>query len=90
MGKQYFNTSKLKNMNATIEKLREILSSTPAKGAAFEIKENESMREQGIDSLDLMDFYLNIEEAFNIQIPDEDVEKLKSLVDFEKYINQKV
>ncbi|MCK4921646.1 MAG: hypothetical protein KAS71_11410 [Bacteroidales bacterium] len=77
-------------MEATVEKLREILSQTSAKNAAFEIDETGSMREQGIDSLDLMDLYLNIEDTFNIQIPDEDVNKLSSLKDFEIYVNNKL
>ncbi len=86
----YYSEIIKKRMKATVEKLREILSQTSAKNAANEINETDSMREQGIDSLDLMDFYLNIEETYNIQIPDEDVEKLKSLNDFETYVNSKL
>lgn len=79
-----------KSMKATVEQLREILSKTSARNAAFEIDETGSMREQGIDSLDLMDLYLNIEDTFNIQIPDDDINKLKSLKDFETYVNNKL
>lgn len=77
-------------MKATVEKLREILAETSAKNAAYEINDYEPMRKQGIDSLDLMDLYLNIEETFNVEIPDEDVEKLKSLKDFVEFINSKL
>ena len=33
--------------------------------------------ELGVDSVDLMEFIINLEEAFDIEIPDEDMDNLK-------------
>ncbi|MFT4753484.1 MAG: acyl carrier protein [Salibacteraceae bacterium] len=76
-------------MTVTIEKLREILEKT-SNNLANEINVGDSMREQGVDSLDLMDFYLNLEDEYNVQIPDQDIEKLSSLNDFQAYIQNKI
>ena len=77
-------------MEISVKEIRDVLSKTSAKELAFLINENDSMREQGIDSLDLMDLYLNIEDKYGIQIPDADVAKLKSLKDFVDYVNSKI
>lgn len=76
-------------MAATIEKLREILAMT-SNDLAFEVNDSDSLHSQGVDSLDLMDFYLNIEDEYGIQIPDTDVDGLHSLQDFVKYVNVKL
>jgi acyl carrier protein len=76
-------------MAATIEKLREILAMT-SNDLAFEVNDSDSLHSQGVDSLDLMDFYLNIEDEYGIQIPDTDVDGLHSLQDFLKYVNGKL
>ena len=39
------------------------------------------------DSLDIVEFVMNIEEEFNIQIPDEDAEKLLTVENVVKYIS---
>lgn len=74
-------------MKATIENLKELLSKTSVKNLAFELDINESLKKQGVDSLDLLDFYLSIEESYGFQIPDQDIDKLNTLVDYENYIN---
>lgn len=76
-------------MATTIEKLREILALT-SNDLAFEVNETESLHDQGVDSLDLMDFYLNIEDEYGIQIPDSDVDSLHTLQDFVTYVNGKL
>ena len=40
----------------------------------------------GADSLDLVDLLMSIEDEFNIEVPDEDVEKVKTVGDLVKYI----
>jgi acyl carrier protein len=40
----------------------------------------------GADSLDIVEIVMAIEEAFNIEIPDEDVEKILSVKDAIEYI----
>ena len=40
----------------------------------------------GADSLDLVDLVMSLEEEFDVEIPDEQVENLKTVVDIVKYI----
>ena len=44
----------------------------------------------GADSLDVVDLVMSIEENFDIEIPDEDVENIKTGGDIVKYIEAKV
>ena len=44
----------------------------------------------GADSLDVVDLVMSIEENFDIEIPDEDVENIKTVGDIVKYIEAKV
>ena len=44
----------------------------------------------GADSLDTVELIMALEEEFNIEIPDEDAEKMKTVGDVIKYIEEKV
>jgi acyl carrier protein len=44
----------------------------------------------GADSLDIVELVMEFEKEFNIDIPDEDAEKLKTVGDAMAYLNQKV
>ena len=44
----------------------------------------------GADSLDVVDLVMSIEEEFDIEIPDEAVEGIKTVGDIVKYIENKV
>jgi acyl carrier protein len=43
----------------------------------------------GTDSLDVVDLVMSIEESFDIEIPDEEVEGIKTVGDIVKYIESK-
>lgn len=43
----------------------------------------------GADSLDVVELVLGLEEEFNIQIPDEDAERIKTVGEAVKYIDEK-
>lgn len=43
----------------------------------------------GADSLDVVDLVMSIEENFDVEIPDEDVENIKTVGDIVKYIESK-
>ena len=43
----------------------------------------------GADSLDIVELVMAMEEEFDLEIPDEDAEKLKSVQDVFKYIETK-
>jgi acyl carrier protein len=44
----------------------------------------------GADSLDIVELVMEFEKEFNIDIPDEDAEKLRTVGDAIAYLNQKV
>lgn len=44
----------------------------------------------GADSLDVVDLVMSIEEIFDVEIPDEEVENIKTVGDIVKYIENKV
>ncbi|EAK0771415.1 acyl carrier protein [Campylobacter lari] len=50
---------------------------------------NKPLKDQGIDSLDMANLFLNLQEKYNIEIPMEDVEKLASIESIMQYINLK-
>ena len=53
------------------------------------ITENSSfLVDLGADSLDIADLILAFEEEFNSEIPDEDVEKIKTVGDMIKYLDK--
>jgi acyl carrier protein len=44
----------------------------------------------GADSLDVVEMVMSIEEAFDIEVPDEDVEELRTVSDVERYVTRAV
>ena len=44
----------------------------------------------GADSLDVVDLVMSLEEEFNIEIPDEEVENIKTVGDIVKFIEEKL
>lgn len=53
------------------------------------ITENSSFIDDlGADSLDIVELIMAFEEEFDIEIPDEDAEKMKTVGDSVKYLNK--
>ena len=44
----------------------------------------------GADSLDVVELVMSLEEAFDIEVPDEDVEERRTVGDVERYVIQAV
>ena len=44
----------------------------------------------GADSLDVVELVMAIEETFDIEIPDEDAEAMRTIGDVEKYVSERV
>lgn len=55
-----------------------------------EIKECTTFEDLGIDSLEIFEIIMALEDEFNIEIPNEDVESIKNIADIIKYIQSKV
>jgi len=58
---------------------------------ASKITENASfINDLGADSLDTVELIMELENRFNIQIPDEDQEKIQTVGDAIKYVESKI
>jgi acyl carrier protein len=44
----------------------------------------------GADSLDVVEMVMSLEEAFDIEVPDKDVEELRTVADVERYVTRAV
>lgn len=51
-------------------------------------RDSELVNDLGADSLDLVDLVMSIEDEFAIEVPDEAVEKLKTVDDAVRYIEE--
>lgn len=73
-----------------LKRLEEIIKvQDPAK--ALLISEKTSLKDDlGVDSIELMEFVINVEDAFSISIPDEDVETLMTIGDLIDYLHKKL
>ena len=70
-----------------IEKVRDLISSSLGVSAE-EVEANSSFIDDlGADSLDIVDLVIAIEKEFDIEIPDEDAEKITTVQDAIDYIN---
>jgi acyl carrier protein len=71
------------------EKVREIISKQLGVNAAEVVPEASFVEDLGADSLDTVELVMAFEEAFGIEIPDEDAEKIAKVRDAIEYINNK-
>ena len=53
-------------------------------------EDSEVIDDLGADSLDIVDLVMTLEEEFDTEIPDEDIENLKTVGDIVKYIEARV
>ena len=52
--------------------------------------ESQIVDDLGADSLDVVELIMRLEEKFDVEIPDEDAEKIQSVGDAVKFIDQKL
>jgi len=71
------------------EKVKEIISKQLGVNASEVTPEASFVEDLGADSLDTVELVMAFEEAFNIEIPDEDAEKITKVKDAIAYINTK-
>ena len=71
------------------EKVKEIISKQLGVNSAEVTPEASFVEDLGADSLDTVELVMALEEAFNIEIPDEDAEKITKVKDAIAYINSK-
>lgn len=77
-------------MKATIDNVKEVIAEAEVLGDVSDMKNDLPLSEQGIDSLDVVNVYLLLEEKFGVKIPDEDLGKVQTIDDIIEYINTKL
>lgn len=71
------------------EKIRDILVDQLDVEADAVTLESSITDDLGADSLDVVDMVMSFEEEFDVEIPDEEIEKMKTVGDIVKYIESK-
>lgn len=74
----------------TVDQILEAIKSTKVIQNVEKLKHDVALTEQGVDSLDLSNMLLGMEDAFDIEIPDEDIDALLTINDILEYVNGKV
>jgi acyl carrier protein len=80
-------------MKATIKSIKNTIVETDVLDDVSNIdniKSDVLLSEQGIDSLDIVNVYLSLEEKFGIKIPDEDLDRVQTIGAIVEYINNKM
>jgi acyl carrier protein len=70
-------------------KVKDIIVAKLGVDAAQITNEASFTNDLGADSLDTVELVMEFEKAFNIQIPDEDAEKISTVGDVVKYLSSK-
>jgi len=71
------------------EKVKQVVIDKLGVNADQVVPEANFVEDLGADSLDTVELVMAFEDEFNIEIPDEDAEKIKSVGDAIKYLESK-
>ena len=75
-------------MSATEEKVKEIITKQMGVKAEQITKETSFINDLGADSLDTVELIMEFEDAFDMNIPDGEAEKIRTVGDAIKYIEE--
>jgi acyl carrier protein len=75
-------------MNVTKEEILAIVENVGVSVDISTIKVDVPFKQAGIDSLEMMNVFLGIEEKFGIQIPDEDIADLNTIENIVSYLQK--
>ncbi|HHT9139066.1 MAG TPA: acyl carrier protein [Candidatus Wunengus sp. YC60] len=75
-------------MSSTEEKVKEIIIKQMGVKADQITKETSFINDLGADSLDTVELIMEFEDAFDMNIPDEEAEKIRTVGDAIKYIEE--
>ena len=77
-------------MSNTFEKVREVIAEELEVEDTQIKMESQIVDDLGADSLDVVELIMRLEEKFDIEIPDEDAEKIQSVGDAVKFIDEHI
>ncbi|MGE4500917.1 MAG: acyl carrier protein [Hydrogenovibrio sp.] len=77
-------------MSVTTEQVLEVIGKANLVDDVKSLDLDKALSEQGIDSLDFSNVLFNMEEVFEIEIPDEDIDALLTVNNIVAYINEKI
>jgi len=72
------------------EKVKEMIVEQLGVNESEVIPEAKFIDDLGADSLDIVELIMALEDAYGIEIPDEDAEKMETVGDAVKYIEQRM
>ena len=75
-------------MSDIAKRVKEIVADQLGVEEALVLPESSFMDDLGADSLDTVELVMALEEEFDIEIPDEDAEKIQSVNDAIEYITE--
>jgi acyl carrier protein len=70
------------------ERLKEIIIKQFGEDKKSVTLESSFVNDLGADSLDIVELVMELEDEFDVNIPDEDAEKMQTVGDAVKYINE--
>jgi acyl carrier protein len=75
-------------MNVTQDEIIAIIDAAGVAADISGIKGSSTLKDAGIDSLEVMNVFLGIEEKYGIKIPDEDVDALNTIDSIVAYLQK--
>ncbi|WP_434572755.1 acyl carrier protein [Pseudomonas sp. Z3-8] len=73
-------------MSETKVIIRDIISKAEVGADASTLRDNIYLTDQGIDSMDIFTIMLAVQDHYGIQIPDQDIESLRTIDDLAEYV----
>jgi acyl carrier protein len=71
------------------EKIRQIICDQLELDESKVTLSSNIVEDLGADSLDLVDLIMSLEDEFDVEVPDEEIEKIKTIGDMVNYIENK-
>ena len=76
-------------MTVTTQEIRDIIEKAETMAEMVDLKNDIPLTEQDVDSLDMANILLLLEEAYEIKIPDTDLNQLQSVDGIVQYLTAK-
>jgi len=77
-------------MAVTVEDIVKVIQQTNVVEDPDKLRRDIKLTDQGIDSLDMFSVILALQEQYQIEISDEDVDRLHTIEDLQTYLNSRI